>query len=106
MTGNKPTFKVDILYNSRHHSCDASCGLDWSDRSNAEMARRQISARFKNEIRFNITDLGSGDTSEPNMNQDLPKLLIDDVLRISGPFDLRQMLDAIEAQLEIKNERV
>lgn len=103
--------KVTIFYNSKSKSeeCDAYCGIDWASAEAATMVSQRVKERFGDRIQIEYFDL-----SEPNQrtikleqamereNQILPSLVIDGRIRISGQFDIRHLLDAIEAEIETK----
>jgi len=107
---SKP-IKVTIVYNSKSKSeeCDAYCGIDWASAEAATMVSQRVKERFGDRIQMEYLDL-----SEPNRrtvklkqaiereNQLLPSLVIDGRTRISGQFDIRHLLDAIEAEIETK----
>ncbi|MFC1990428.1 hypothetical protein ACFLVW_07785 [Chloroflexota bacterium] len=90
--------------------CDADCGTDWSSAEAIALASQRIEDRFGAKMGLSYLDL-SQPTAEPhalewrreieNKNLLLPLLLINGQPRISGQFDIRQLLDAIEAEMEI-----
>ena len=104
------TIQITIIDDSRQEKCDASCGADWPSPEIIALANQRIKDRFGDKIQLEYLDLSkataSKDASEwsrttKDKNLSLPLLLIDGNLRISGQFDIRQLLDAIEAELEI-----
>ncbi len=106
----KHTIRIIIIDDQRRRDCDANCGTDWSSPEAAALASQRIEDRFGAKVRLSYLDL-SQPTAEPhalelsreieNKNLQLPLLLINGQLRISGQFDIRQLLDAIEAEMEI-----
>jgi hypothetical protein len=103
--------KVTIVYNSKSKSkeCGAYCGVDWALPEAATVASQRVKERFGDRIQMEYLDV-----SEPSQctiklkqaiekeNQLLPSLVIGGRIRISGQFDIRHLLDAIEAEIETK----
>lgn len=89
--------------------CDALCGEDWSSMEVISLANQRIKQRFGNSIKLEYVDLTTSDTRFSRMLKEriadeslnLPILIINDEPVISGQFDIRQLLDAIDAKLEI-----
>jgi disulfide oxidoreductase YuzD len=93
-----------------NQDCDASCGTDWSSLQSLELARKQIRERFEGDIRLTYLDItqdSAGDDVKRWMeeikkkNLSVPLLIINGHLRISGNFDIRQMMDVIEVESEL-----
>jgi len=104
---------ITIIDDSNSEKCEAHCGVDWSRAENLAQASRQIKERFSTRIALKYSDLsGATDTlslewrkkvSKENLS--LPLLVINDKIRISGEFDLRMLLDVIDAQIETRSCR-
>ena len=106
----KQTVQITIIEDSSREKCDADCGVDWTSSEAIALASQRIKDRFGGTIQLEYLNL-----SKPMSNQDalawneliknnnlsLPLLLINGQSRISGEFDIRQLLDAIEAEMEI-----
>ena len=101
---------VTIITGPDRKDCDASCGTDWSSGESLELAEKQVNNRFGDQVRLKCYDLTGKDKDETligwrekieNENLSVPLLVLNGRLRISGNFDIRQMLDVIEAELEI-----
>ncbi|MEE8419244.1 MAG: hypothetical protein V3S02_03935 [Dehalococcoidales bacterium] len=103
--------QVIVLNDSRRiEGCEAACGIDWSDPEALAMAAGQVRDKFGEEIQIAFADL-----SEDGINPDLekwsrlatakslsfPLLLLNDQVRIAGNFDIRQLLDVIEVEVEL-----
>ena len=109
----KHTIQAIIIDDSQGEKCDAHCGVDWSSVETITLASQRIGDTFGNKIQLEYLDL-----SEPianrhalelfqgikNKDLSLPLLLINGTPRISGPFDIRLLLDAISAELELNHE--
>lgn len=90
--------------------CEAGCGEDWSSRETINLATERIKERFGEDISLEFIDL-SKDSAGKDMlewkemieSRDLilPLLLLDGELRISGQFDIRQLIDVIEVEREV-----
>ena len=105
---NKESLQVTILHDKTRRTCDAACGVDWSLPASIALARRQIKDRFGNRARLRYFDLSKATPGVVKWDQlvkeqglALPALLIEGKPRISGDFDYRQLLDAIEAEMEM-----
>lgn len=103
----KPALKVAILYGSKGKGCQPDCGIDWASKEAIELAKEQVKGRFGDRVKLEHTNLLKPEAS-PELHKlikkeklTLPVLLIDGQPRISGEFDFRLMMDAIDAELEM-----
>ncbi len=106
----KPDIQIVIANDSQAPACDAECGINWSLAESIDLARQQIKERFGEDIKLDYIDL-SRPTTHPQaakLRQQikdksllLPLLVINGQSRISGLFDIRQLLDMIEVELEM-----
>ncbi len=105
------TIQITIIDDSRQDKCDAECGLDWSSAEAVTLAKQSIKNRFGDKAQLEYIDLPEATANDDALewhqaikekNLSLPLLLINGQSRISGLFDIRQLLDAIEAEMEIK----
>jgi len=103
--------KITIVDDSKGEKCNAHCGVDWSSAEAIALASQRIKDRFGDKIQLEYLDLSKPMTNHHslelnqrirNKNLSLPLLLINGEPRISGQFDIRQLLDAIDAEMEIK----
>ncbi len=108
----KHTVQVTIVDDSKGEKCDAHCGVDWSSVEAITLASQRIKDRFGDKIQLEYLDLSKPIANRhalelfqgtKNNELSLPLLLINGKLRISGQFDIRLLLDAIDAELEIKS---
>lgn len=106
----KATIEISILDESSRRDCDAGCGMDWSSPDVLALASEQVRHRFGNEAHLAYLDLSHGARDQQardwrqairERNLSVPLLLINGHLRIAGQFDIRQVVDAVEAELEI-----
>jgi disulfide oxidoreductase YuzD len=102
--------EVTIINNPVRQDCDASCGTDWSLKESLELAVEQVRNRFGEKVHLTYFDLIKHEKTEfliewdkkiINENLMVPLLVLNGHLRITGNFDIRQMMDVIEAELEI-----
>jgi len=109
----KRELRVIVVDDSKAEKCDAHCGVDWSSAEVITLASQRIKERFGSKIKLEYLDLSksvdSGSTLRAtrkikDKDLPLPTLLIDGEPRISGQFDMRLLLDAIESDLEVKHE--
>jgi len=103
--------KVTIVYDSNAKKCEAACGLDWSSAETFTIMKRRVAERFEAIAKLELVDIARNNPRNDKFKERikresllLPFLLIDNVLRISGEFDARQLLDAIEVETELKRK--
>ena len=108
----KPSIQITIVDDSKGEKCDAHCGIDWSSAEAIALATKRIKDRFGDKIQLEYLDLSEPMTEHyalelnqlvKNKKLPLPLLVINGVSRISGQFDIRLLLDAIDAEIEIKS---
>ena len=104
------TIEISIIDESSRRDCDAGCGTDWSSPDAVALATRQIENRFGSEVRLEYSDLSRDAVDRQALewrqairerNLSVPLLLINGRLRVAGQFDVRQIVDAVEAEMEI-----
>ena len=105
--------QITILDDSKGEKCDAHCGVDWSSAEAIALASQRIKDRFGDGIKLQYIDLSKPVINQRalelnqqvrNKNLPLPLLIINGEPRISGQFDIRLLLDAIDAEIEINYE--
>ena len=108
----KHTIKITIVDDSKSEGCNAHCGVDWASAEAIALATKQIKDRFGDRIELQYLDLAKPVTNPralelnqviENKNLPFPILIIDGKPRISGQFDIRMLLDTIDAEIEIKS---
>ena len=107
----KDTVEVTVIDDSTIAKCEAACGVNWSLPESIALARQGIKERFGGKVALNYLDL-TKTTASQGVTQwqelikkeklALPLLLIGGKTRISGEFDIRQLLDVIEAEMEME----
>ncbi len=111
----KPAIQVTVVYDSKSKSggCDADCGIDWSSTEAISLINQRIKERFSDRIESEYLDLSEPGSDRrilelklttSNENLLLPLLVINGQLRISGQFDIHPLLDAVDAEIEIKQK--
>ena len=107
------TIQVIIADDSKGEKCDAHCGIDWSSVEAIALANQRTKDRFGDRIQLEYIDLSKpvSNRRAPELKQRFktenlpsPLLLINGEPRISGQFDIRQLLDAIDAEIEIESQ--
>jgi disulfide oxidoreductase YuzD len=106
----KPVVPVIIIDDSSLQKCEAACGVNWSLADSISLASQAIAKRFGKKAKLAYLDLSRPATNTKvekyrelikSKGLSLPSLLVNGEPRISGEFDIRQMLDAIEAAMEM-----
>ena len=107
----RQTIRVTIVDDSQGVKCDALCGVDWSSTEAVALATERIKDRFGDRVQLEYLDLAKPiashhalELSQQVRDKDLslPLLAIDGKPRISGQFDIRQLVNAIEVEVEIR----
>ena len=107
---SKQAIQITIIDDSNQQVCDTACGTDWSSEEAIGMASQQIKERFGEMAELQYLDLAKTtanlDTSEwpeliTDRNLSFPLLLLNGHLSISGEFDIRQLIDAIDTEMEL-----
>jgi len=107
----KLAIQITIVDDSKVEKCDAHCGVDWSSPEVIALASQRIKDRFGGKIKLQYLDLSKPITNHyaselkrrvRDKKLPLPLLVINGEPRISGQFDIRLLLDAIDAEIEIK----
>ena len=102
--------EVVIVDDTKVEKCDADCGVDWSSKEAITSAEQRIKDRFGDKVQLEYLDLSEPVIDESALelgqrlrrgSQALPLLVINGGLRISGQFDIRMLLDAVDAEIEI-----
>lgn len=106
---SEPDIQATIVADSRFKPCVAECGMDWSAVGAITLAKMRIKERFGDRAQLDYIDLPQATDSQrirelKSKIQDLPLplLLINGHPRIYGEFDIRRLLDAIEAEMEME----
>ncbi len=102
---------ITLIEDSRRQGCGGGCGTDWTLPESREAAKVRLRERFGGEPEIVFIDL-AGDASHPlagewsekaeRSNLTLPLLIVGGELRISGNFDLRQLCDILEVEMELE----
>jgi len=109
-SATKDTIRITIVDDTRKRECDAACGEDWSLPETLALTRQRIKDRFGEKAELKYLHLPGARADHQALewtrlirdkNLSLPLLLINGEIRISGQFDIRQLLDAVEAEIEI-----
>ena len=107
---NKRNMRVIIIDDGNQQQCETGCGVDWTAPEMLTLASQRIRDRFGDKIKLKHINLSPATAAHhatewnqiiKDKNLSLPLLLIDGQPRISGQFDIRQLLDAIEAEMEM-----
>lgn len=108
----RDTIKITIADDTKAERCDAECGMDWSSAEVFALGSRRIEERFGNRVQLEYIELSKSTTKRhvielkqriSDGKLQLPLLVIDGQPRISGRFDIRLLLDTIEAELEVRH---
>jgi disulfide oxidoreductase YuzD len=104
--------KVVILHDRAGEACDVSCGMDWSLPENRQLAAERLKERFGLELEAEYVEVSDPKAAQkyPEILEKLkkekvptPLLVINDAIRISGYFDIRMLVDMVEAEMEMED---
>ena len=103
--------QITVLDDRHTEECGAGCCMDWSSPESIMLVNQQAGERFGDKVRLEYLNM-SITAANPDMlkwkdeirnkNLLLPLLLVNGHLRISGPFDMRQLMDTIEFETEMR----
>ena len=111
MSLNKRNIEIVIMDNRKVAECDAGCGIDWSKEETMTLAGQRLAERFGDGVQLKYVNLAGPTVDNQFMqfqqkardeNLALPLLLVNGQPRISGLFDIRMLLDAVETEIEIR----
>ncbi len=103
--------QIAIVTDGISEACGVDCGADWSSPETQALAQQRAKERFGDRIRLEFVTMAEDKADKrmvklkqqiENDNLNLPLLLIEGEPIISGQFDIRLVLDAINAELEIR----
>jgi disulfide oxidoreductase YuzD len=106
----KDIIEIIIIDDTSRRDCDIDCGTDWSSQESVGLANRQVKSRFGEETRLEYIDLSGTAPDDRTVlwrqtmrerSLSVPLLLINGHLRVAGQFDIRQIIDAVEAEIEL-----
>jgi len=102
------SIEVTIIDDSEADKCDIGCGVDWSSSEAIGLASQRIKDRFGDRVKLQYLDVSSPEGNSSALRfaskikaSAVPILFVNGEPRISGPFDIRLLLDAIETELEV-----
>ncbi len=96
-----------IVLNAAAPSCEDDCGLDWSKKEQQIQAIKEVEERFGGKVQLEFIDISSAPEKAKQLlsaqgpkNEVLPfsTLFLNNAPRIVGSFDIRMLLDVIEAE--------
>ena len=102
-----------VVYDGTAPRCEGQCGPDWSSTGWVSQVKERIKERFGASAVLETVDITVNTDRavvlKRRFAQDTlasPSLLVNNGLRISGEFDARQLMDAIEVELEINGNEI
>jgi hypothetical protein len=95
------TLHIQIVGNNQQLLCQSGCNNDWSQPNEQTKARMHLQERFGDHIKLDYLDMKDIDMHYKKEKQ-FPLLVVDGHVRLSGQFDMRQLVEIIEAQLELE----
>lgn len=99
---NKP-IKIEIVTRGELPTCANLCGEDWTRADVQATLCEAIRHRFGENMQIVFTDASKKDAVVLKYKKEtFPQLLVDGQLRIAGQFDARQVLQAVETQIELR----
>ena len=113
MKERKP-IRVTILDDSCVKRCEGRCGLDLSTPGRIQSISDLLKKLYGENVCLDYHDLGDASVEDPFLTvpeearptaSSLPLLLVNGKPRISGYFDLRQIQDVIQAEIEMISEK-
>lgn len=100
--------KATIVYDTQRGGCEGKCGADWTATAVVSAVKESLTARFGDGVTLQLVDLAAPSQQAMILRQrvhreglELPLLLLNEQLRISGEFDARQLMDMVETEGEL-----
>lgn len=104
-----PRIQVTIIGDSAAASCEGECTTDWMKADNQETARAAVAKRIGEDAALEFLEVsgGAADSRQKTLISHVrserlpfPVLMLNGNARINGPFDLRMLIDVIEAEMD------
>lgn len=98
----KPVLRLTVVGNSRAPLCRADCGMDWSLPETLAQARQALQEHFGDHVKIEYVDIAhSKKSTRRAKGTSYPLLMVDGNVRLAGQFDLRQVIDIAETEIEM-----
>ena len=98
----KPVVQLTVVGNSRAPLCQADCGMDWSLPETLAQARQALQEQFGDRVEIKYADVArSKKAPKQTKSTSYPLLMVDGNIRLAGQFDLRQVIDVAETEIEM-----
>ena len=94
------TTHIEIISDGRQSLCQSECSTDWSQPEVQTKVKIDLQERYGDRIRLDFIDTRHRD-KQYSKETSCPLLIVDRHIRLSGQFDMRQLLNIVETQLEI-----
>jgi hypothetical protein len=91
---------IKIIDNHRKTLCQVECSSDWSQSDVQAQMKTYLQEKFGDQIIVDYSDIEDSKQQLKGANK-FPLLIVNGHIRLSGPFDMKQLLDIIETQLEL-----
>ncbi|MDP2920081.1 MAG: hypothetical protein Q8O43_07690 [Dehalococcoidia bacterium] len=94
---------IEIVTDKNQPACAENCGTDWSQPEALANVREQLLKLFGNRVRLKHTIVSNAEDHRRRLGKSpgFPLLLANGEVRLSGQFDLRQVIDIAQTQLEM-----
>ena len=89
-----------IISNNSPSLCKAECGSDWSQPIVQTTTKKHLKEKFGDNIILDYCGVDDCNIEFSEVDK-FPLLVINGDIRLSGPFDMRQLFDIIETQIEL-----
>ena len=105
-----PSIRVTIIDDAKAEKCEGRCGLDCTSPKTIEEITSLLKNLYGEKVESEFLDLAEPATSRsyPEIvdrirkeNLNLPLLLINGKLRIAGYFDIHQLQNTIQVEIEM-----
>jgi disulfide oxidoreductase YuzD len=97
---------IKIINNSRR-ICQTDCSTDWTQVSAVLQTQSVLKEKFGDNVKLVYQDVSSDETESKKYQEEtsFPLLVIEGQVRLAGRFEIRQIVDIIQAHLEIGASR-
>jgi hypothetical protein len=95
------TIHIKIIGKNEQSLCQVDCGNDWSQPDVQTKVKAQLRERFDRHVILEYLDVKDSYKQFQKETQ-FPILVINGYTRLTGQFDIRQLFDIVETQLELR----
>jgi hypothetical protein len=94
------TLHIEIISDGHEPLCQSKCGSDLSQPEVKAQVKIELQEKFGDRVKLDYVDIGNGGRQFGEF-RNFPLLIVNGYIRLCGQFDIRQLMEIVETQLEI-----